>query len=211
MFLIFFQLLLIAVRFFSLQFYTAIKLFLKLQIISIMKRFLQLGFVAIAALMVTAYSSKAQTTGTVTLNCVLNNVTSITIGASFQTTALTYTTAADYTNGVTTNQTAALTAISNQAYSVKVIASQDLTNNTNTIPIGDVTITPSFTGTNSNITCTAKALSKTVTNTIISSSVGTTSQAYNLEYSTVGAPSSDFLGKPAVTYTSTLTYTITNP
>lgn len=201
--------LLIVVRFFSLQFYTAIKLFLKLQIISIMKRFLQLGFVAIAALMVTAYSSKAQTSGTVTLNCVLNNVTSITIGAS--TATLTYTTASDYTNGVTTTQTAALTAISNQAYSVKVLASQDLTYTTYTIPVADVTVTPSFTGTNSAITCTQKALSKTVTNTIISSTAGTSSQAYNLAYSTVGAPASDFLGKPANTYVSTLTYTITNP
>jgi hypothetical protein len=178
-----------------------------------MKRFLQMGFVVIAAMMVTAYSSKAQTTGTVTLNCVLNNVTSITIGSSFQTATLTYTTAADYTNGVTTSQTGALTAISNQAYSVKVYASQDLTYNTNTIPVADVTVTPSFTGTNSAITCTAKALPKTSATqvTIISSTAGTTSQAYNLAYSTVGAPSSDFLGKPAGTYASTLTYTITNP
>jgi len=178
-----------------------------------MKRLLQLGFVAIAAIMVTAYSSKAQTTANVTLNCVLTNISSITIGSSFQTTTLTYATAADYTNGVTVAQTGALTAISNQAYSVYVYASQNLTNGANTIPVSDVTITPSFSGSNAAITCSAKALAVGSGNQVkvIASTAGTTSQAYNLSYTTAGAPTTDFLGKPAGTYTSTLTYTITNP
>ena len=178
-----------------------------------MKRLLQLGFVAIAAIMVTAYSSKAQTTANVTLNCVLTNISSITIGSSFQTTTLNYATAADYTSGVTVAQTGALTAISNQAYSVYVYASQDLKNGTNTIPVSDVTITPSFSGSNAAITCSAKALAVGSANQVkvIASTAGTTSQAYNLSYSTASAPTTDFLGKPAGTYTSTLTYTITNP
>ncbi len=178
-----------------------------------MKKLLQLGFVAIAAIMVTAYSSKAQTTANVTLNCVLSNISSITIGSSFQTTTLTYATANDYNNGVTVNQTGALTAVSNQAYSVTVYASQDLKNGSNSIPVADVTITPSFTGTNSAITCSAKALATGSGNAVkvIASTAGTVSQAYNLQYSTANASPSDFLGKPAGTYTSTLTYTITNP
>jgi hypothetical protein len=211
-FLIIFQFLLIVGSFFSFQFYTAI-FFFNSKSVSIMKRSLQLGFAVIAVMMVSAYSSKAQTTANVTLNCVLQNVTSITIGSSFQTTTLTYATAADYTNGVSVSQTGALTAISNQAYSVYVYAGTDLKNGTNTIPVSDVTITPSFSGTNAAITCSAKALAVGSANQVklIASTAGTTSQAYNLQYSTVGAPSTDFLGKPAGTYAATLTYTITNP
>ncbi len=158
--------------------------------------------------------TRAQTgplTATVTLNVVLTNEASIVIGSTFQTATLTYSTPANYANGVTTTQTAAMTTISNQAYSVTVLAGTDLLNGANTIPVGDVTVTPSFTGTNSNITITPQAIPKTTALNIIASTVGTASQVYNLAYSTTAAPTADFIGKPAGTYTSTLTYTITNP
>lgn len=153
----------------------------------------------------------AQTTATVTLNVVLTNQASIVIAAGAQTATLTYSTPANYTNGVTLSQTAAMTTVSNQAYSVTVLSGSDLLNGSNTIPVADVTVTPSFTGTNTNITLTPQAIPKTTAAKIIASTVGTASQVYNLQYSTVGAPTSDFLGLPAGTYTSTLTYTITNP
>ena len=155
----------------------------------------------------------AQTTANVTLNVVLNNTSSITINDAFQTTTLTYSTPAHFQNGVTVNQVGALTTSSNQPYSVTLYASSNLQNGNSTIPAADVTVTPGLTTSNPNITLTPVPIPVGTTNAvqIINSGVGTASQNYNLSYSTEDAPTADFINKPSGTYTTTLTYTLTNP
>jgi len=162
---------------------------------------------------VISYAAQAQVTANVTLNVVLGNTSSITIGGAYQTAVLQYSTPAHYQNGVSLTQTGAMTTVSNQPYSVTVYAGSDLLNGVNSIPAQDVTVTPSLAAANANITLTPQALPVGSTNaaTIIASTVGTASQVYNLTYSTESAPTGDFIGKPAGTYTTTLTYTITNP
>jgi len=167
-----------------------------------------------AGILFVSMTTKAQgITANVTLNVVLQNTSSITIGGGFQTATLTYDDASDYQNGVTLAQTGALTAVSNQPYSITVYAGTNLLNGANSIPAGGVTVTPSLAASNGNITLTGQAIPVGSTNaaTIITSSEGTTSQAYNLTYSTASAPTADFINKPSGTYTTTLTYTITNP
>lgn len=161
-----------------------------------------------------AIGAKAQSTSNVTLNVVINDVTSLSILSADQTTTLTYLTAANYANGVTVTQPAAMTAISNQPYSITVYAAGNLLNGaTNTIPVGDVTVTPTPTTIDGSATCTPAAIPVSAVSAIpiVTSTAGTTTQSFDLAYTTVGAPIADFLGKPAGTYTTTLTYTITTP
>jgi hypothetical protein len=161
-----------------------------------------------------AFNAKAQSTANVTLDVVINNVTSLTIQGADQTATLTYSTQSDFANGVTTTQPAAMTAVSNQPYSVTVYASGNLLNGaSNTIPVDDVTVTPTPSTTDASATCLAVAIPVSAGSAlpIIHSSAGTTTQNFDLAYTTAGAPITDFLGKPAGTYTTTLTYTITTP
>ncbi len=153
--------------------------------------------------------TNAQTTGDVTLNVVLQSVQSITINPSFTTTTLTYSTASHYTNGVTTaTQTDALTIFSTSAYTVTVVANQDLTLSAVTIPVSNVEITPSMTSKPAEVTVTTVTIPKVTPSTIIQSTIGTLSHKYHLVYSTANSTKSDFLGKTAGTYTSTLTFTL---
>ncbi|UAY55390.1 hypothetical protein [Arachidicoccus terrestris] len=159
------------------------------------------------------FSTQAQSTANVTLNVVLQNAASIVINGANNVATLTYAAPADYTNGVSLDQAAALTTISNQPYSVTVYASGELTNGTNTIPVGDVTVTPSLASANTDITLTGVAIPVGTASAanIIVSTAGTASQDFNLNYSTEAAPTADFINKPTGTYTTTLTYTLTNP
>ena len=165
-----------------------------------------------AFIAISANKTMAQTQN-VTINVIINNITSLTIGSSFQSATLTYTTASDYANGVSLSQPAAMTAISNQPYSITVYASTDLVNGLNSIPVHDVTVTPAPSIANANATCTAQPIPTGAGSAlqIVHSTAGTTEQQYDLTYSTQSAPQTDFLGKPAGTYTTTLTYSITNP
>lgn len=171
------------------------------------------GFLAFSFIMLSAAAAKAQTTATVTLNVVLQNAASIVINGANNVATLTYAAPTDYTNGVSLTQSAAMTTVSNQPYSVTLYAAGQLVNGANNIPAGDVTVTPSLSASNANITLTAAALPVGAANAakIIASTTGTAKQDFNLKYSTVGAPTTDFIGKPAGTYTTTLTYSLTNP
>lgn len=155
-----------------------------------------------------------QVTQSVTLNVVLQDITSLTIGGTFNTATLTYATASDYASGVDLTQAAAMTAISNQPYSITVYASGNLINGGNSIPAGDVSILPTASTANANVTCTRQNIpvSSGSAAQIVHSTAGTASQNYDLLYSTKNnVTQADFLGKPHGTYTTTLTYTITNP
>lgn len=156
----------------------------------------------------------------VTLNVELQNACSIVFGAGSngQTATLSYTTPAHYLNGVSLSQAAAFTASSTQAYVIKVKSDGDLVygsggtpvGNTDPIPIGNVTIQASATGTTGIVFENAVALSGT-DKVVLTADAGTVSQVFGLVYSTEGSEKSDFINKAEGTYTSTLTYTITAP
>lgn len=156
---------------------------------------------------------QAQTTATVTLNVVLQNTASIVINGANNVATLTYATPANYANGVTLKQTAAMTTVSNQPYSVTVYGAGQLVNGANNIPTGDVTVTPTLAAANTAITLTPSPIPVGAASAakIIASTEGTASQNFDLQYATTDAPKTDFIGKPAGTYTTTLTYTLTNP
>jgi hypothetical protein len=157
------------------------------------------------------FTSKTQST---TLTVQLNAVSGILLNASGLLPTLTYTTDGDYTNGVTTAvENAALSAFSTSAYSITVGASTNLVNTTNsaiTIPVNDVTVTPTLPAANAAITITPKAIPLTSA-VLIVSTAGTLLQNFNLQYSTVNSVKADFINVPAGSYQTTITYTITNP
>jgi hypothetical protein len=160
-----------------------------------------------------AFTSKTAAT-TLTVN--LTALSGIRLNAAGLNPTLNYLTDADYTNGVTLSQTAALSTFSTSAYSVTIYATTQLVNTTNSaisIPAGDVTVTPSLAVANPDITITPKAIPVAIANAtkLIGSTSGTVLQNFNLAYSTVGAPTTDFINKPAGAYATTITYTITNP
>lgn len=178
-----------------------------------MKNLIRGASSALAIMFFAVFSVKAQTTANVTLNVALQNTASIVINGTNTTAALTYDDPADYTDGVEIDQTDAMTVVSNQSYNVSVYAADELVNGVNTIPVGDVTVTPSLSGSNTNITLTGQPIpvGSAATKNIIVSTTGTPSQNFNLNYSTKNAPAEDFIGKPEGTYTTTLTYTLSNP
>ncbi len=145
-------------------------------------------------------------TGTLSVN--INTTTQLTIDPSFGTTTMTFGSANDYNNGVSVSQSTALNAFSTQAYHITVIASQDLTYSTSTIPVSNINLTPAAVG-GSGITTSTKSLS-TSAQTIISATTGTLSQNFNLQYYT-SAANTAFLTVPSGTYTTTVTYTISSP
>lgn len=155
-------------------------------------------------------------TASTTLTVNLTALSGIRLNASGLNPTLNYNTDADYTNGVSLTQTAALSAFSTSAYSITVYATTQLVNTTNSaisIPAADVTVTPSLAVANTDITITPKALTVASANAtkLIGSTSGTLLQDFNLNYSTTAAPKADFINKPAGAYASTITYTITNP
>lgn len=121
---------------------------------------------------------------------------------------LSFTTAANYQNGVTLVQTNALVAFSNEAYSVNVSGSANLFNGTNFITLGNILISPVPNPANGSIITQEVPLSLSPQNILTAAPAGT--QNYNLQYRTT-AGNTAFLNKPAGNYTTTITYTITNP
>lgn len=173
----------------------------------------------LATLLSLPYLSNAQftsQTASTTLTVNLSALSGIVLNASGLNPTLNYLTAADYTNGVTLSQTAALAAFSTSPYSITIYATGQLVNTVTssaTIPVADVTVTPSLAASNPAITITPQAIPVAVGNALklIGSTAGTILQEFNLAYSTAGAPTTDFINKPAGSYTTTIVYTITNP
>jgi hypothetical protein len=151
----------------------------------------------------------ASGTGPASMSIFLSNLSTISVASGASTASLNFNSASAYQNGVSLNQSAALTAFCNQAYHVTVAASQNIKNGSNSIPISNVTLdaTPSTGGTG--ITTPATVLSITA-QTFITSSSGSLSQNFDLLYYT-SAGNTAFLNLPAGTYTTTLTFTITSP
>jgi hypothetical protein len=156
------------------------------------------------------------TTASTTLTVNLTALSGIVLNAAGLNPTLNYLTSANYTNGVTLSQTAALSAFSTSPYSIMLYATGQLVNTSNSsisIPVTDVTVTPSLAASNSTITITPQTIPVAVGNAtkLIASTSGTILQNFNLAYSTVGAPTTDFINKPAGAYNTTIIYSITNP
>jgi len=146
---------------------------------------------------------------TATLSVVVTDLASITLQNGGPTATLTFSNAANYTNGVSLTQTSALNAFSNRSYKIGVQASTNLLNGLNSIGIGNIRLQAAANPTNAGITTPQVSLSLSSQNAV-TSGIPSLSQDYNLMYSTA-AGNGAFLNQPAGTYTTTLTYTITAP
>lgn len=175
--------------------------------------------IAIAALTITAIvlgtnnvqaqNSTATTTATITLADVISiDAGSAATGGAV---AFSYATAADYNSVQTVAQANALKVTSTKAFDVKVKAGgANFENGANKIPVGILTISAAAApgtmgGTKSAVVLTS-ADQLLVSNAPLGSAL-----TFNLDYTIPAAKSSsaDILGKPAGTYTQTVTYTAT--
>lgn len=164
---------------------------------------------AVAAMAVTGIQTleAQQSNDEVTLNVTLVAVQNISVNSGQTTVTITFNESSDYLNGVSSSQTEHLEVSSTEEFVVKVsTASENLSDGTNMIPVNTITVTPVYaSGTNPGATATAVALSTTAT-TILSSTNGTTEALYDVTYDASGGP--NYVNKPAGTYTTTVTYTI---
>ncbi|TXF77328.1 hypothetical protein [Chryseobacterium sp.] len=160
-------------------------------------------------------SLNAQTsTDNVTLNVRLYPIQTIVINPLQKPVNLDYTTAANYTDGVSVSNPDHLKIYSTGGFTVTVASSTTtLTNSINSIPASDITITPTAGTTNtlSGATLTAKTLGTTAS-TIIDSSTGGFNKNFDIKYGALGAGA--YMDKYSAAqgahadYTTTVTYTI---
>ncbi len=163
---------------------------------------------AVAAMAVTGIQTlnAQQLNDDVTLNVTLVAVQNISVNSGQTTVTITFNESSDYLNGVSSPQLAHLEVSSTDDFVVKVSTASDLSDGSNTIPVNTITVTPVYaSGTDPGATATAVALSTTAT-TILSSTNGTTKALYDVTYDASGG--SDYVNKPAGTYSTMVTYTI---
>jgi hypothetical protein len=167
-------------------------------------------------LLTSSYVSSGQTSGQTTLQIILNPVLSILVNQP--TTTITFATANDYTNGKSTDQTGHLTItnIGAQTYSVKVAAAAATLagtgSNTHTIPVGDVTLTVDGGATSVGTGSTTNAVTLSTTATaLITSGPASLAKSLGVTYAVSAANAGTLIGLPSDTYSTTVTYTISNP
>ncbi|NML56293.1 peptidoglycan-binding protein LysM [Chryseobacterium cheonjiense] len=174
--------------------------------------------IAIAALTIGAFvlgtnTIQAQnTTATTTVNITLNDVISIDAGSTAigNTVDFNYATAADYNSDQTVTKANSLKVTSTKNFNVKVKAGgANFMNGTSTIPVNVLTIKAAAAGTMGG-TKNAVVLSAADQTLVANAPLGS-ALTLNLDYTIPAAKSSssDILGKPAGTYTQTVTYTAT--
>ena len=154
----------------------------------------------------------AQQSDHVTLNVTLAQVQSISVNSGQKTVTLAFETASDYQNGVSSPQTDHLNVSSTTSFQVNVKAEGDLSNGTENIPVNTITITPTVTSGYADAepggeTLTGTSLSTSDQGIITSATNGTVETHYDVEYKASGGD--DYINKPAGTYATTVTYTIT--
>ncbi len=175
--------------------------------------------IAIAALTIGAFilgtnNVQAQnTTATTTVSITLNDVISIDAGSTAiaGAVAFNYATAADYNSEKTVAQANALKVTSTKNFNVKVKAGgASFVNGTNLIPVDVLTIKASAASGTMGGTKSAVVLSAADQTLVTNAPLGS-ALTLNLDYTIPAAKSSssDILGKPAGTYTQTVTYTAT--
>ncbi|UZT99989.1 peptidoglycan-binding protein LysM [Chryseobacterium fluminis] len=175
--------------------------------------------IAIAALTIGAFilgtnNVQAQnTTATTTVSITLNDVISIDAGSTAITgaVAFNYATAADYNSEKTVAQANALKVTSTKNFNVKVKAGgASFVNGTSLIPVDVLTIKAAAASGTMGGTKSAVVLSATDQTLVTNAPLGS-ALTLNLDYTipATKSSSSDILGKPAGTYTQTVTYTAT--
>ncbi|GEJ44037.1 peptidoglycan-binding protein LysM [Chryseobacterium sp. ON_d1] len=154
------------------------------------------------------------TTATTNVNITLNDVISIDAGSTAigGTVAFNYVTAADYNSDQTVTKANSLKVTSTKNFNVKVKAGgPNFINGSNSIPVDVLTIKAAEAPGSMGGTKTAVVLSAT-DQTLVSNAPLGSALTLNLDYTIPAArsSSSDILGKPAGTYTQTVTYTATS-
>ncbi|RZJ51295.1 MAG: peptidoglycan-binding protein LysM [Chryseobacterium sp.] len=179
-----------------------------------MKKQIVIAALSIGAIILGTNNVQAQnTTATTTVKIILNDVISIDAGSTAITgaVAFNYVTAADYNSEKTIAQANALKVTSTKAFDVKVKAGgTNFINGTNLIPVNVLTIKAATAPGTMGGTKSAVVLSST-DQTLVSNAPLGSALTLNLDYTIPAAKSSsaDILGKPAGTYTQTVTYTAT--
>lgn len=179
-----------------------------------MKKQIAIAAFTIAAIVLGTNTVQAQnTTATTTVNIVLSDVISIDAGSVAIGNAVNfaYATAAAYNADQTITKDNSLIVTSTKPFNVKVKAGgTDFKNGTNLIPVNVLTIKAAAAagtmgGTKSAVVLTASD------QTLVSNAPLGSALTLNLDYTIPKAKSSsaDILGKPAGTYTQTVTYTAT--
>jgi len=153
------------------------------------------------------------TTATTTVNITLNDVISIDAGSTAigNTVDFNYATAADYNSDQTITKANSLKVTSTKNFNVKVKAGgANFMNGTNLIPVNVLTIKAAASAGTMGGTKTPVVLSATDQTLVANAPLGS-ALTLNLDYTIPAAKSSsaDILGKPAGTYTQTVTYTAT--
>jgi hypothetical protein len=158
---------------------------------------------------VQAQNRTATTTATITLNDVISiDAGSTAIGG---TVAFNYVTAADYNSDQTITKANSLKVTSTKNFSVKVKAGgPNFVNGSNSIPVDVLTIKAAVAPGNMGGTKNDVVLSAGERTLVANAPLGS-ALILNLDYTIPAAKSSssDILGKPAGTYTQTVTYTAT--
>ena len=169
--------------------------------------------ILLPTLVLAAISAKAQTsTDNVTLNVKLNPIQTLVVNSAQKTVDLTYTTKADYSDGVESEQKDHLSVYSTGGFEIKAKVGADLTNSAtsktiaaNTINITAAKGTDGLEATYSNTTLsTSDAV-------IVSSTVGGVDKNINITYAGKGADAyinNYIAGQNPTVYTTTVTYTI---
>ena len=153
------------------------------------------------------------TTATTTVNITLSDVISIDTGSTAigNNVDFVYTTAADYNSDQTVTKANSLKVTSTKNFNVKVKAGgSNFVSGSNSIPVNVLTIKAAASAGTMGGTKTAVVLSTVDQNLVTNAPLGS-ALTLNLDYLIPASKSSsaDILGKPAGTYTQTVTYTAT--
>ncbi|MCD0457127.1 peptidoglycan-binding protein LysM [Chryseobacterium sp. LC2016-27] len=179
-----------------------------------MKKLIAIAALTIGATLLGTNNVHAQnTTATTTVNITLNDVISIDAGSTAigNTVDFNYATAADYNSDQTITKANSLKVTSTKNFNVKVKAGgPNFMNGTNLIPVNVLTIKAATASGTMGGTKSAVVLSATDQTLVTNAPLGS-ALTLNLDYTipAVRSSSSDILGKPAGTYTQTVTYTAT--
>jgi len=179
-----------------------------------MKKQIVIAALTFGAIILGTNAVQAQnTTATTTVNITLNDVISIDAGSSAigNNVDFNYATAADYNSDQTITKANSLKVTSTKNFNVKVKAGgANFMNGTNLIPVDVLTIKAATASGTMGGTKSAVVLSSADQTLVANAPLGS-ALTLNLDYTIPAAQSSSskILGKPAGTYTQTVTYTAT--
>lgn len=172
-----------------------------------MKKFILASFAFLGFATVSAQNN------TVTLNVKLKPIQTLLVNPAQKIVDLIYTTAADYSGGVSSTQADHLTVYSTGGFEVKVKgANANIVNGSKNIAANTITITASNGANNSVTGATYTPVSLSDNDQVIAtSSTGGVNKNINVTYAGAGADTyvnNYIAGQTPTTYTTTLTYTI---